>query len=45
MSETLKRQLAAALAAYQQDDLTRLDGLVDEIEALGSAYQFHATLL
>ncbi len=45
MSETLKRQLADALAAYQQDDLLRLDGLVDEIEALGPAYRFHASLL
>jgi len=44
-SETLKRKLSDALAAYQADDLLRLDGLVDEIEALGPAYRFHATLL
>jgi hypothetical protein len=34
MSEAIKRQLADALAAYQADDLLRLDGSVDEIEAL-----------
>jgi hypothetical protein len=31
--------------SYQRDDLVRLDGLVDEIEALGPAYRLHATLL
>lgn len=31
--ETAKRKLADALAAYQWDDLVRLDGLMDEIEA------------
>jgi hypothetical protein len=45
VSETLKRKLVDALAAYQQDDLMRLDGLVDEIDALGPAYRFHAILL
>lgn len=45
MSETLKRHLADALAAYQHDDLTRLDGLVDEVEALSPAYRLHAVLL
>jgi hypothetical protein len=30
---------------YQQDDLLRLDGLVDEIEALGPKYRLHAVLL
>jgi hypothetical protein len=45
VSETLRRKLVDALAAYQQDDLMRLDGLVDEIDALGPAYRFHAILL
>ena len=44
-TEALKRKLSDALAAYQQDDLMHLDGLVDEIEALGPSYGFHATLL
>ncbi len=43
--EALKRKLADALAAYQQDDLVRLDGLVEAIEALGPKYRLHATLL
>lgn len=36
---------ARALAAYPQDDLLRLDSLVDEIEALGLSHRFHATRL
>lgn len=43
--EALKRELSDALAAYQQDDLVRLDGLVEAIEALGPKYRLHATLL
>jgi hypothetical protein len=43
--EALRRQLSDALAAYQEDDLLRLDGLVEEIEALGPSYRLHATLL
>ena len=42
MSETLRRQLPDALAAYQQVDLMRLDGLVTEIEALDTAYWLRA---
>jgi hypothetical protein len=43
--ETLKRQLTDALADYQQDDLVRLDGLLEAIEALGPKYRLRATLL
>ena len=43
--EALKRELSDALAAYQQDDLVRLDGLVEAIEALGPKCRLHATLL
>jgi hypothetical protein len=43
--ERLKRKLSDALAAYQRDNLMRLDGLADEIDALGPAYRFHAILL
>jgi hypothetical protein len=46
MSEAvLKRKVAAALAAYQQDDLLRLEGLVGEIATLGPKYRLHAALL
>jgi hypothetical protein len=46
VSETvLKRKLETALAAYQQDDLLRLEGLVDEIATLGPKYRLHAALL
>ncbi len=45
MSGTPKRKLSDALAAYQQEDLLRLDGLVEAIETMGPAYRFHATPL
>ena len=31
--EALKRELSDALAAYEQDDLVRLDGLVEAIRS------------
>jgi len=46
MSETvLKRKLETALAAYQQDGVLRLEGLVDEVATLGPKYRLHAALL
>jgi hypothetical protein len=45
MSDALIRELAEALAAYQRDDVLRLEGLVEQIEALGPAYRMHAVVL
>lgn len=45
MSEVSSGSWPTPWPPTQRDDLIRLDGLVDEIDALGLAYRFHAILL
>jgi hypothetical protein len=42
--EQLRRELSE-VAAYQRDNFMRLNGLVDEIKALGPAYQYNVRML
>jgi len=43
--EQLKRELSEVMAIYQRDNLMHLNGLVDEIEALGPAYRYNVRML
>ena len=41
----MRRELSEAVAAYQRDNFMRLNGLVDEIKALGPAYRYDVCML